>query len=111
MSGSTEYIPGVCNIGPAEIKRCVQARWAALIATVVLWALLIIPNAAVPWRLLVFFPAAFAALGFLQARLRFCAAFGLQGLRNFGPQAGKMDTVEQAEFQCKDRQKAMQQPG
>lgn len=108
MSAPTEYIPGVCNIGPAEIKRRQQAGWAALIATVALWLLLIILDAPAPWRLLLFFPASFAALGFLQARLRFCAGFGMQGLRNFGPQAGKTDTVEQAEYRRKDRQKAIQ---
>lgn len=108
MTAPTEYIPGVCNIGPAEIKRRQQAGWAALIVTVALWLLLIIVDAAAPWRLLLFFPASFAALGFLQARLRFCAGFGMQGLRNFGPQAGKTDTIEQAEFRRKDRQKAIQ---
>ena len=36
-----EYIPGVCNIGPAEIARRRRAGWTGLVATVVLWALFV----------------------------------------------------------------------
>jgi Na+/melibiose symporter-like transporter len=57
--------------------------------------------------LLLFFPAAIGATGFLQAALHFCAGFGMQGVFNFGPQVGKTDTVEQAEFRLKDRRTAL----
>lgn len=108
MAAKSEYIPGVCNIGPAEIKRRKQSGWAGLAATVLLWAAFIVLDVAAPWRLLLFFPAFFAALGFFQAAMHFCAGFGMLGVLNFGPQAGKTETVEQAEFRRKDRQKAIQ---
>jgi hypothetical protein len=46
------------------------------------------------------------AIGFLQARMHFCAYFGMQGVFNFSPEIGKTDTVEQAEFRAMDRRKA-----
>jgi hypothetical protein len=48
-----------------------------------------------------------SAVGFLQAAMHFCAAFGMMGVFNFRPDVGKTDTVEQAEFRRKDRQKAL----
>jgi hypothetical protein len=34
-------------------------------------------------------PVAGSAIGLIQALLRFCAAFGIAGLRNFGPLGGE----------------------
>ena len=108
MTTSQEYIPGVCNIGRAEIRRRKLIGWGALATTVVLWiAFAVIPLSA-PWRLFLFFPASLAATGFLQAAWHFCAKFGLRGVFNFGPNAGKTDTVEQAEFRRQDRRTAIQ---
>ena len=38
----TEYIPGVCNIGPAEIGRRRQIGWVGSGATILLWAAFLI---------------------------------------------------------------------
>ena len=48
------------------------------------------------------------SIGFLQAAWHFCATFGLVGVFNFGPNVGKTDTVEQAEFRRQDRRTAIQ---
>lgn len=103
----TQYIPGVCNIGPAEIKKRRQSGWMGLTATIILWGILIYLNAAPIWRLLLFFPAMMSATGFLQAYMHFCAYFGFSSFFNFGD-VGKTDTVLQAEFRAKDRRKAWQ---
>ena len=102
-----KYIPGVCNIGPEEIKKRKQAGWIGLVATVLLWAVFIWFDVAVPWRLLLFFPAMMSATGFLQAYMHFCAYFGFGSLFNFGD-VGKTDSVSQAELRAKDRRKAWQ---
>ena len=107
MAQKSEYIPGVCNIGPAEIRRRRMAGWMGLGATILLWILFFVFRAPAAWRLLLFFPAMMSAVGFLQAAMHFCAAFGMLGVFNFGPNVGKTDTVEQAEFRRKDRQKAL----
>ena len=102
-----KYIPGVCNIGPEEIKKRKQAGWMGLIVTVVLWAVFVWFDVAAPWRLSLFFPAMMSATGFLQAYMHFCAYFGFASLFNFGD-VGKTDSVSQAEFRAKDRRRAWQ---
>lgn len=106
--GRAEYVPGVCNIGPAEIARRRRSGWIGLIATAVLWATLVALDAPPLLRLLTFFPAATAAAGFLQAAMHFCAYFGFSSLFNLGPEVGKTDSVEEAEFRKQDRRKAWQ---
>lgn len=100
------YIPGVCNIGPAEIRMRKRLGWWGLLVTVVLWALLVLLHAPAGWRFILVVPVFFSANGFLQGLMHFCAGFGTRGLFNFGPQVGKTDTVSQAEFRAKDRGKA-----
>jgi hypothetical protein len=107
MATASEYVPGVCNIGAAEIGRRRRSGWAGLVATAVLWSLFLLLRVPQPWRLLLFFPASLAGAGFLQAALHFCAGFGSKGLFNFGPELGKTESVEQAEFRRRDRQQAM----
>jgi hypothetical protein len=103
-----KYVPGVCNIGRSEIKRRKQAGWTGLIITVILLGLLIYFDMPRSWRLVIFIPAIIMAIGFLQARMHFCAYFGMQGVFNFSSDIGKTDTVEQAEFRSMDRRKAWQ---
>lgn len=102
-----KYVPGVCNIGPAEIKKRKQAGWTGLIATILLWAAFLWFDVPAAWRLTLFIPAMMSATGFLQAYTHFCAYFGFASLFNFGD-VGKTDSVSQAEFRAKDRRKAWQ---
>jgi hypothetical protein len=106
MASKAEYVPGVCNIGPSEIRRRRQSGWIGLGMTILLWAVFLVFRAPSPWRLFLFLPAMIGATGFLQAALHFCAGFGIRGVFNFGSEVGKTDTVEQAEFRLQDRRKA-----
>jgi hypothetical protein len=106
MTATAEYVPGVCNIGTAEIRRRRQSGWVGLGVTIVLWGVFLIFRVPAPWRLLLFLPAMMSATGFFQAAFRFCAGFGMPGVFNFGSEVGKTETVEQAEFRLKDRRKA-----
>lgn len=108
METKNHYIPGVCNIGPAEIAKRKQAGWSGLIATVILWGIFITFGTPHAWRLLLSLPSAMAASGFLQARMHFCAYFGFASLFNFGSAVGNTDDVLEAEFRAKDRKKAWQ---
>ena len=103
----SEYQPGVCNIGRAEIARRKQSGWIGTIATIVLWLVLILFNASAVWRLVLFLPAFVAVVGFLQAYMHFCAAFGFRGVFNFRPQIGRVERVEE-EFRQGDRRRALQ---
>ncbi|MES1169995.1 MAG: hypothetical protein ABUL47_04835 [Leifsonia sp.] len=106
MSG-TVYQPGVCNIGPAEIRQRRVSGYIGLAIGVVFLVLAFALQWPAPWRLLVFLPAALSATGFLQGAFHFCVRFGTQGLFNFG-ELGTQETVYQAEYRRKDQRKAIQ---
>ena len=103
-----EYIPGVCNIGPAEIAVRKRFGWLGFALTALLWALLAIFHAGRVWLLLLFFPSALSAVGFIQGAMHFCAAFGLRSVFNVASEVGRTDTVLQAEFRTQDKKKARQ---
>jgi hypothetical protein len=103
-----EYIPGVCNIGHAEVKLRKAIGWIGLMITAALWIALKMAGVSAAWRLVLFLPATVAAIGFLQAAWHFCANFGLRGMLNFGPNVGKTERVQEAEFRRQDRRKALQ---
>jgi hypothetical protein len=104
----TQYIPGVCNIGPTEIRIRKRLGLWGLLITIVLWALFVWLKAPVAWRIILFLPVFSSANGFLQGYMHFCAGFGMRGVFNFGPKIGQTDTVSQADFRAKDRATAKQ---
>ncbi|WP_375407645.1 hypothetical protein [uncultured Amnibacterium sp.] len=104
MTNAT-YIPGVCNIGPAEIQRRRNGGIGAAVATGAVLAATVLTGAPKPLRLIAILPAAGAATGFIQAATHFCAGFGMRGVFNVGDTGGT-DTVEQAEFRAEDQAKA-----
>lgn len=99
------YVPGVCNIGPAEIRRRRRAGWVALALGAALLGLLIVVGADRIWYLGLLVPATMAASGFFQAWFRFCAGFGMSALFNFG-ELGQTSAVHNAVARAKDRRKA-----
>jgi len=106
MQAQSKYIPGACNIGRNEIRRRELLGWAGFFVTAIVYSLFVLLNIPRIWRLVIFFPAMLAALGFLQARMHFCAYFGMRGVFNF-ESVGNLDTIEQAEFRATDRKKAL----
>ena len=92
--GAVDYVPGVCNIGPAEIARRRRAGHVGLAIGLVVLAVLVATGAP-PWaRLILILPIAAAASGYLQARLRFCAGFGSRGIFNFGELGNTEDVID-----------------
>lgn len=104
---ASEYRPGVCNIGPAEIARRRRAGHVSVAVAVALLALLVAIGAPPLSRLLVAVPVGGAASGYLQAWLKFCAGFGSRGVFNFGP-LGDVEQVADAESRRRDRARAIQ---
>ena len=104
---ANEYIPGVCNIGKREILRRRAVGIAALVFAVISgYTLLMTDGAARSARWAIFFPLLVSAIGFIQARNRFCLAYGLAGTFNFGT-IGEMKRVFDAESKKSDRRKAV----
>lgn len=102
------YIPGVCNIGPAEIAVRKRFGWIGLALTPLVWILFAYLDVGRSWFLLLFFPSAMSAVGFIQGIMHFCAGFGMRGIFNMGSKVGTTDTILQAEFRAKDEKKARQ---
>jgi hypothetical protein len=102
---AVDYQPGVCNIGPAEIARRRRSGHIGLVASVVLFAVLVAVGAPPLARLLLVIPVAISASGYLQAYLKFCAGFGAAGVYNFGD-LGTTDKVAEAANRALDRAKA-----
>ena len=102
-----KYVPGVCNIGQAEITQRNRVGMIGIVTTVILWAGLIYLQAPHWLKFVVAIPAMMAASGYIQAYLLFCAAFGFMGVFNLDKDAGKTDSIQQAEFRAQDRAKAM----
>jgi hypothetical protein len=102
---SIDYVPGFCNIGPAEIARRRRAGHVGLAIALVLLAGLVAIDAPPAARLILVLPAAAAASGYLQAWLRFCAGFGARGIFNFG-ELGHTDDVVDPVARARDRAKA-----
>ncbi|MEO7123345.1 MAG: hypothetical protein ABI400_09580 [Lacisediminihabitans sp.] len=104
---TNEYVPGVCNIGKAEIRSRRNSGFVALAITIVILVLFLVLPIAAPWRLVLILPAAGAAVGFLQAGMHFCAGFALRGVFNFGDDTHHTDTIEQAAYRSADQKKVI----
>lgn len=101
------YIPGVCNIGPTEIRMRKMSGIFGLGVTVIMFGLFYVVDVDPLLRLAIFLPAVLAASGFLQAQLHFCARFGMSGLFNFSDDIRKHESIDQAEYRRKDQRKAI----
>jgi hypothetical protein len=105
MTASSDYTPGACNIGAAEIRRRRNAGWAGLALLAAGWAAILLTDAPAWWALLLFVPALGAAAGFVQAAYRFCFYFGFASLFNFG-ELGREARVADRESLMRDRKQA-----
>jgi hypothetical protein len=96
------YVPGVCNIGAMEIRR--RRAFAVLgIALAIGGFAALVALGAPPWmRLVLVLPLTGGIFSWLQARRRFCAAFAVRGLANFGDDADRQSGVQDADARRAD---------
>ena len=107
MMNTINYVPGVCNIGKEEINKRKRAGIVGLILTVLTYSLFVYFEVSKGVRFLTFIPAVISAIGFLQARMRFCAYYGLAEMFNFDS-LEKSNKVDNNEFVRKDKKRARQ---
>lgn len=105
------YRPGTCNIGPAEIAARRRSGHAGVAVTLLLLATLVVLDADPLWRLALAIPAAGAAMGYLQAALRFCAGYGMRGIFNVGEALRDTTEVTDAEARSVDRRRSLELTG
>ena len=101
--------PGVCNIGPAEIRVRKMTAVLGLIVTTALFIFLKVIKASRGLYSLEIFPATLLTTGWIQARSRFCIYFGIRGLFNFGGlgKSSSTETIDDAIFRAADRALAL----
>ncbi|MFM8190786.1 MAG: hypothetical protein ACKN88_01220 [Candidatus Nanopelagicus sp.] len=103
---SSEYVAGSCNIGKGEIKR---RQTIALIGVFLIFfsaSTILGTDQGRSVRLSIFIPAMIFAVGFIQARKKFCLAYGLAGTFNFG-KLGSISKVQSEEDKKADRKTAI----
>ncbi|GAB6281285.1 MAG: hypothetical protein STSR0008_00240 [Ignavibacterium sp.] len=107
MDNQIQYQPGVCNIGPEEIKKRMKAGHTGAIITILLLIIFILADLPRGYRLLIAIPAMMAASGYIQASMKFCAYFGFASVFNF-TKLGNQTKVEDKHLQTLDKRKAYQ---
>lgn len=105
---SNTYIPGVCNINTAEIARRRKAGYLGSAIFIVVLVLLLISPFSRWFRLILILPGILAAIGFLQARNKFCVGFAAAGLQRADEDADDPVAIALQEAVAKDKRRARQ---
>ncbi len=101
-----EYSSGICNIGGAEVHRRKISGFTGAVVSVVFYISCIALNAPKEIRAIIFIPLIVAWTGLLQSRKKFCVAFGLMGVFNFG-ELGKSTRIKEVAMRSRDRKQAL----
>ena len=107
MLNSSQYIPGVCNIGTEERILRRRSGYVSLLASFIIILIISITKADHIFKFVLFFPVFGTLISFIQDRLHFCAAFGLQGLYNFSKVILKSNRIQENNYLIEDRKKAI----
>lgn len=105
-SASDSYIPGVCNINREEITYRKKAGWVGVAIFVVALVLFLAFGTSRWFHLLLFFPAFLAAIGFLQAKNKFCVSYGASGKQNASAGSKTASDVTEANAKKIDKARA-----
>jgi hypothetical protein len=100
------YVAGTCNIGEKEIRRRQFVAVLGLFLSIVTLITLISMNAPRGARVGIFIPFLITAIGYVQARSKFCLAFGFAGTFNFG-KLGELSRVSDPVSKAADRATAL----
>ena len=101
----SNYVAGSCNIGQAEIHQRYRVAIIGIVIYLAVSTYLVITDAPTIDRLFIFFPAMAASVGYVQARKKFCLAYGYMGVFNFG-KAGDTSAVKDPVALSADRKYA-----
>ena len=97
-TSTQKYIPGVCNIGPQELKSRKKSVIIGIILTLITVTMVHYYQPAEKLvHLAVFIPLCVVFISGLQVIFRFCVAFGLLGMFSFNGERHKM-TADQKDY-------------
>ena len=101
-----EYVAGSCNIGVREIRRRQLVGGIGFFLTLSTVFGYYHQHSSHLARFGTFLPALVMSIGYLQARKKFCLAFGFSGLFNFGTLGGTRRVISEKDRKI-DRQAAI----
>jgi len=101
-----QYAAGSCNIGPKEIRRRRFVGLVGLVLVFITVASFHSQHVKGFSRVSVFLPAILFSIGYLQSRKKFCLAFGMAGIFNFG-RSRDIARVASPEDRARDRKTAL----
>lgn len=96
------YLPGTCNIGEAEIHRRQLFTVASGIFSCAALVFLLTEHFSRNARILIFIPIVATLVGWQQTRRKFCLAYGLVGVFNFGT-VGRFSRIQDPVARAADR--------
>ena len=105
-TNTSAYVPGVCNINLEEIASRRRAGYLGASIFVVVLLICLTLTSLRWWRIILLAPAFLAAIGFLQARNRFCVGYGTSGMQNAEPGSTQAHTVTSEAALRKDKQRS-----
>lgn len=107
----TVYSAGKCNIGENEIAQRNRIGYFGLILTIIGFVVYVIGIYTIKLEPVIglglFIPAFMGSIGLIQARNKFCAAYGLAKKYNVSSNLGVILHVEDVVHQKRDRNKAL----
>jgi len=107
----TTYSSGICNIGDKEVAQRKRIGYIGIVLTVVGFLVYAIGIYTIKLEPIVgiglFIPALMGSVGLIQARNKFCAAYGFAKKYNVSSGLGVILHVEDIAHQKKDRNKAL----
>ena len=93
MTMHPDYIPGVCNIGSAEVAKRRSLGVVGVVVTLLAWGTMLVLDVPAMVLAITFVMAFLAATGFLQARRHFCPGYGMHAMTNFSDTIGAHENV------------------
>lgn len=106
MSKETYYTPGVCNLNQPEVAYRRKAGYAGLVLSLLLVVGLGILQADPLLGLLIFPFAWVSAIGFLQAKYKFCVGYAASGIYNSGDDYAETQKIVDAAKRKLDQARA-----
>lgn len=102
----TQYTPGVCNINPSEVAYRRKAYYLGLGIGVPLFIALLVLGASPLLSLIMFIPGWIGAIGYLQAKHKFCVGYAASGVHSASETYADVAAVTDEADRFKDQKKA-----
>jgi hypothetical protein len=111
-----EYSPGVCNIGPAEIRKRKNIFYVAVIILIFMTFVFLMRSVffgsgtaiSIIMLILVFFIATGTMVNAFQVKSKFCVGFALQQVYNFGDRTETKSKLSETDYIQKDRSRVFE---